>query len=218
MKIVRMTRLLIWYLATAAILFLPAQVWANVTSIYGSPVTQTVGLNDVFTLDLYLNNSDSTTFDSVLSWVSFDPAVLQVQDSNPAKSGIQILSDPLGIYGFDFHMANSADNSTGKIDLQESYSLGATSNATGIFARISFKALALSPSTPISLDFNPVWGMTPTTAVLRSGGDVLGSSSDHADGAESATVQIVPEPGSLLLLLSGLTGIAAVIKKGRKHP
>lgn len=213
MEIVRRVKLLTCFLAAGVVLFFPTQAWSSVSSMYGSPVTQTVGLNDVFSLDLYLNNSDSTTFDSVLSWVSFDPAVLQVQDYNLSKPGIQIQSDPLGIYGFDFHMANSANNTTGKIDFQESFSLGGTSNSTGIFARITFKALALSPSTPISLDFNPTWGMTPTTAVLRSGGDVLGSSSDHTDGAASATVAVVPEPMTVMTLLTGLAGVFYLPRK-----
>ena len=215
METLKRIRSLAYYLAIGGILLLPAQAFGNVTSMYGSPVAQTVGLNDTFSLDLYLNNSDSTTLDSVLSWVSFNPAVLEVQDSNPSKPGIQIQSDPLGIYGFDFHMANSADNSTGKIDLQESFSLGTTTTATGIFARINFKALALAPSTIIGLDFNPVWGMTPTTAVLRSGTDILGSSTDHTDAAVGATVAVVPEPGSMALLGLGI-GILGVRRKRMK--
>lgn len=206
-------RSLAYYLAIGGILLFPPQAFANVSSMYGSPVAQTVGLNDTFSLDLYLNNSDSTALDSVLSWVSFDPSVLEVQDSNPSKPGIQIQSDPFGIYGFDFHMANTANNSTGKIDLQESFSMGATTTATGIFARINFKALALSSSTVISLDFNPTWGMTPTTAVLRSGADVLGSSSDHTDAAVGATVTVVPEPLTAMSLLIGLSGIFSFSKR-----
>lgn len=213
MAILKGIKSLACYLAIGGILLLPTQAFANVSSMYGSPVTQTVNLNDTFNLDLYLTNSDSTTFDSVLSWISFDPAVLQVQDYNLSKPGIQIQSDPLGIYGFDFHMANSADNTTGKIDFQESFSLGGTSNATGIFARINFKALALSPSTIINLDFNPVWGLTPTTAVLRSGGDVLGSSSNHTDATAGATVAVVPEPATLMSLIMGLAGLLPLTRK-----
>ncbi len=213
MQILKEARVLICFLAAGAILFFPAQAWSNVNSMYGFPVTQTVGLNNTFTLDLYLNNSDSTTLDTVLSWVSFDPAILQVQDSNLSKPGIQIQSDPLGTYGFDFHMANSADNTTGKIDLQESFSLGGTSNAAGAFARINFKAVSLTPSTVIGLNFNPVWGMTPTTAVLRSGTDVLGSSADHADGVAGATVAVVPEPMTVMSLLIGLSGIFSFSKR-----
>jgi len=213
METFKRIRSLAYYLAIGGILLLPTQAFANVSSMYGSPVAQTVGLNDTFSLDLYLNNSDSTALDSVLSWVSFDPSVLEVQDSNPLKPGIQIQSDPLGIYGFDFHVANSADNSTGKIDLQESFSMGATTTATGIFARISFKALALSPSTIIGLDFNPTWGITPTTAVLRSGADILGSPTDHTDGVAGATVAVVPEPMTVMSLLIGLSGLFSFSRK-----
>jgi len=216
METLKRIRSLAYYLAIGGILLFPLEASANVSSMYGSPAAQTVGLNDTFSLDLYLNNSDSTTLDSVLSWVSFDPSVLEVQDSNLSKPGIQIQSDPLGIYGFDFHVANSADNSTGKIDFQESFSMGATTTATGIFARISFKALALSPSTIIGLDFNPTWGMTPTTSVLRSGADILGSSTDHTDAAVGATVAVVPEPTSVLLLGTGLSSLLIFVKQKRK--
>lgn len=216
METLRKVKHLVYGLVVIGGLLLPAQAWCTVTSMYASPSSQTVAVNDIFTLDLYLNNADATEFDTVLSWISFDPAVLEVQDADAGTGGIQIESDPLGIYGFNFHMANSADNTTGRIDLQESFSLGGTSTQTGIFARIDFKALALTSSTSIDFMFNPTWGLTPTTSVLRSGSDVLGSSSDHTDGTMGATAEVVPEPGSLVLLGSGLAGIFSTFTKKKR--
>ena len=185
---------------------------ANVTSMYVTPDWQQVDKGDIFNVDIGLNNSDSTVLDTVLSWLSYDPSKLEVQDSNSGQAGIQILNDPLGLYGFNFHMVNSVDPLSGKIDFEEGFQSGGSTNATGTFARITFKALDLTSSTPLVFNFD-TWGFTPTTAVLRGGNDVLAFSNDHADGAFGGNIAVVPEPGSLILFLSGLSGTAFFIRK-----
>lgn len=185
---------------------------ANITSLYLDPSLNTVGLGNEFTMDIVLNNTDLTEFDMALSWISFDPTKLEVKDQDPLTVGIQIQSDPLNIFSFDFHMANAADNLTGKIDFEEGFDSG-ISNKSGVIGRITFKSLALTASTPIDFDFN-TWSFTPTTAVLY-GGDVLASSTDHTDGTTGATVAVIPEPGSVLLLGSGLFGIFGFVRKRR---
>lgn len=180
----------------------PCLASANVTSIYSSPSLTTVNVGEVFSVDLSLNNSDSTEFNAILVWLTYDSNILEVQDSDPLHSGTQILSDPLGLYNFDYHMANEVEGGT--IDFEESYSF-ASSTQTGVFAKIVFKALAPAVSSPINFNFNGTWGMTPTTAVLY-GDDVLASASDHTDGAIGSyvSVNVIPEPAGIFLFLGGL--------------
>ncbi|MFH1855928.1 MAG: cohesin domain-containing protein [Candidatus Omnitrophota bacterium] len=177
----------------------PAQSFANIISMYMEQDLTTVGVGDIFSVDVCLDNSSATVFDSVMMWIAFNPAVLEVQDSDAGAEGIQILSDPLSIYNFNYHGSNIANN--GIINFQESF-LGNPSNASGVFARIDFKALALTEITNIDFNFNE-WGFTPTTAVIYGGNDVLALSLNHADGAFGAGVQVVPEPSSTALLLLG---------------
>lgn len=183
-------------------LFFPAIGAANVTSMYLDPSSKTVNAGDTFSLDLALNNSDSTEFNTILAWLTYDSNVLEVQDSDLLHSGVQILSDPLGLYIFDYHMANGV--SGGNIDFEEGYN-PASSVQTGVFARIVFKALAPAVTSPINFNFNGTWGVTPTTAVLY-GDDVLGSASNHTDGAIGSYVSVnaVPEPSCMFLFLGGL--------------
>ncbi len=195
--------------------FSVSYAYANVTSLYLAPSLKTVGLGNEFTMDIVLNNIDLTEFDMALSWISFDPTKLEVKDQDPLTAGIQIQSDPLNIFSFDFHVANAADNLTGKIDFQEGFD-SVTSDKSGAIGRITFKSLALAPSTSIDFNFN-TWGLTPATAVLY-GGDVLASSTDHTDGTIGATVAIVPEPGTVILFGSGVCGLFGFLRKKTKKP
>lgn len=174
--------------------------FANVTSMYLSPAVSTVDLGGIFSIDAYLDNSTATIFDSVLMWLTFDPAVLEVQDSDPGTAGVQILSDPLSVYNFNYPVANIVNGGT--IDFQQSYT-GTSSSASGIFARINFKAIALTDSTPAAFNFN-TWGFTPSSSVMYGGNDVLALSADHTDGTFGADVRVIPEPNSIFLFLLGL--------------
>lgn len=196
------------------LLLLPyVTAYANVVNMCLGPEWQQVEIGQTFNLTVCIDNSYATEFDTILSWISFNPAYLKVQDADPGSPGVQIESDPLDIFGFNYHMANTADNFTGYIDFEESYLSGGTSNKSGVFARITVKAVALTSSSSIDFEFDPIWGMTPTTGILRGGNDVLALSSDHTDGTIGASVEIVPEPRSLILLGSGLLGILVVMKK-----
>ena len=213
-----MTKVKLLALAATLLVFLllsNSPAFAAVTSMYLSPEWQEVELNQTFNVDIALNNSDSTEFDTILSWISFDPNILEVQDANPGVSGIQIESDPLGIFSFTQQWANTVNNTTGYIDLEESYSAGGTSTQTGVFARITFKAINVIPSTNIDFNFKS-WGETPTTAVIRSYNDVLLSSSDNMDGVIGASVGVagspIPETNSIISLGSGLVGILVFMR------
>ncbi len=189
-------------------------------SIYSLPMEKEVMSGDIFTMDMMVYDSNPrypyyADFDTLLAWMSYDPTYLEVQDADLVTPGVQIQSDPLGIFNFNYHMVNNVDATQGKIDLEESFLSGGTSHSSGAFARITFKALRLG-STSLTYQFN-TWGYTPTTALLRGGGDLLGDSDIHNDGIAGSTINVIPEPTTLSLSLIGgiLLNLLRLPKKRR---
>ncbi len=175
--------------------------WANIM-MHISPPSSAVNPNDIFSVDISLYNPTPSPFDAITIWLGFNPSYLEVQDADLGKTGIQIITDPLGTYSFDWNPTNTADNTTGLID----WRAGAFSDRTqtGTFARVNFKALSPVSSTPLTFKFDNTWPNEPYTKVLNDGIDVLGLSTDHTDGTVGATVTVVPEPGSIMLMGMGL--------------
>ncbi len=188
---------------------------ANVVGMYLSPSTQTVAQGDFFNVEIALNNPSASVFDTLSVWLTFNPFYLEVQDTDAGNwiaTGVNILDEPYhSVYAFNFHLANNADNTAGEIVYTENI-LGASLTSSGTFARITFRALNITPSASIDFDFN--WGSNKDTAVMLGGEDVLGSSSNHTDGAIGGSVSVVPEPGSLALLGAGLMSMMG-LKMGK---
>lgn len=189
------------------------KVYANISSLYLEPSLQTVGVGDTFSLNVDLNNTDSTGFDTLSIWISFNSLYLEVLDSDAGTGGTQIKSDPDSTYHFSWIPINNADNTNGKID----WRAGSFSNiySTGRFAEISFKALGVVENNPIDFIFSPTWGYEPSTHILDNGIDVLASSENHTDGVFGASVTVVPEPITSLLFCTGAIPILYLFRKRR---
>lgn len=186
---------------------------ANISSLYLNPSLQTVGVGDTFSLNVNLNNTVSTGFDTLSIWIIFNPFYLEVLDSDSGTGGIQIKSDPDSTYNFNWVPINNADNANGKID----WRAGNFSDiySTGRFAQINFKALGVVENSPIDFIFNSTWGLEPSTHILDNGVDVLASSENHTDGTFGASVSVVPEPVTLLLFCTGAIPIFYLSRKRR---
>jgi LysM repeat protein len=103
-----------------------AQVLAQTSSVLLIPVSQTIAVGESTTVTLRAANVDSLYGYQVQ--LAFDPAVLQVVDTDSAKAGVQVA---LGSFlQPDFVQQNNADNSTGRITCVVSQ-LAPTSPVTG---------------------------------------------------------------------------------------
>ncbi len=82
--------------------------------------------------------------------LTFDPALLAVQDADPGKAGVQIALGPLLTSGTPFVVINAADNVSGTIWLaltQLNPTLPVT--GSGVLARITFKPVGPAGVSPI---------------------------------------------------------------------
>lgn len=103
-----------------------AQVAAATSTVRLTPASQAIGVGQSATVTLHAENVDSLYGYQVE--LSFDPAVLQVVDADPAKTGVQV---SLGTFlQPDFVQQNNANNTTGRINVVISQ-LAPTSPVTG---------------------------------------------------------------------------------------
>jgi LysM repeat protein len=103
-----------------------AQVVAATSTVLLTPASQAIGVGQSATVTLRAENVESLYGYQVE--LTFDPAVLQVADADPAKTGVQV---SLGTFlQADFVQQNNANNTTGRITCVISQ-LAPTSPVTG---------------------------------------------------------------------------------------
>jgi LysM repeat protein len=103
-----------------------AQVAAQTSTVRLTPASQAIGVGQTATVTLRAENVDS--FYGYQVELTFDPAVLEVSDADPAKTGVQV---SLGTFlQPDFVQQNNANNATGRITVVISQ-LAPTSPVTG---------------------------------------------------------------------------------------
>jgi hypothetical protein len=150
-------------------------------------------LGDNFTVDVEITGAID-----LYGWqldVSFDPAVINVLSTS---EGTFLTSGG----ATTFFIGGTLDNGAGLVDDMAATRTGAIPgvNGDGILATISFQATGAG-TTAITL--GNVLLSDPSAQPLTVG-SLTGTS-----------VTVIPEPGTLMLLLSGLMGLAALGRAGR---
>ncbi len=133
-----------------------------------SPQSQTVAPNATFTVNINLNTGGSNIDGVDIFYLRFNPAILNVVDSNASLLGIQIAPGSL----MNVTTANSANNTNGTILFSQTAIGGTTFNGSGTLATITFRAVNTGTST---LNFDFTLGSTSDTNVASKGVDVLHS-------------------------------------------
>jgi peptidoglycan/LPS O-acetylase OafA/YrhL len=111
------------------------------TRVFVQPPTQTLALGAQTTVEIRIEQvSNLYGFDAQLS---FDPAVLQVVDADPSKTGVQVAVGDIFAGKNGFVVGNSADNTIGLI----SYSISllgepAGASGNGSLFRVTFQGKA----------------------------------------------------------------------------
>lgn len=193
-QLILITGLLIFSLASSA----NAAVYLSM-----EPSTRSVSIGSQFTLNMNLTNSTPHQLSALNVWLSFNPAYLEVVDSdlgNWITTGTNVLDGPYhSAFNWDLHSQNTADNGTGRISYGEG-SLSTTVTGSGTFAQIKFLAKANTLDTPINYLVTGTGGEDDTYVYDIDADNVL-------CGASGATVNVIPEPATLLLFGLGMAGL-----------
>lgn len=173
---------------------------AGLATLALSPVSNTIALNQTFTVNLTLNTGGGQVDGVDVYALNFSPSVLQVVDSNSGAAGVQIAPGSLLVNT----AINSVDNTAGKILFSQSTTGGTSFTGSGTIATITFKAIGAGTS-PVTFDFTA--NNTSDTNVAYQGVDQLSSVTNASFTVDTASpaVSITPPSGTL----SGTVTLAA---------
>jgi peptidoglycan hydrolase-like protein with peptidoglycan-binding domain len=149
---------------TATILLLPFAASAATLSL--SPFSQSVNVGDTFSINVNLDTQNVSIDGVDLRYINYNPALLQVQDSNTSASGVQIVPGTL----MPATLANIVDASLGRITFSQVAAGGNKYKGIGVLATINFKALSAGTD---SVTFNYASANTKDSNVAAAGVDVL---------------------------------------------
>ena len=203
------------------LLALSAASPAQGVNFYLSPNTTTVNVGDTFWVDIGFNNDDDVLLNGVVVTFSYDESYLELldtdednlSDSGSGPGGINIM-DANHFPGWDTSLemiANRQENWMSDYPYAIHYEVMYGNNAArdGIFGRAYFKPLKVTPS-PTHLVFGSYYGQ-PEGLYIDSTYEEIG-----VTGNVGASLTIIPEPGTMFLMGTGLVSLARAFSKKRQ--
>ena len=148
--------------------FAPKTSQAANTTLTLSPSSTSVTINNNFTVDINLDTGGGPIDAVDVYSLHFNPAVLQVVDSNAGTAGVQIAPGTI----LPNNVVNTVDNTAGILQYSQASSGGGSFTGTGTLATITFKGVGVGSSS-VTMDFIP--GNTDDTNAAFQGLEQLTS-------------------------------------------
>ncbi len=172
--------------AVFAVMLFMAPSMASAATLSVSPSSQAVRAGDTFTVSVQLDTQGSSIDGVDIRYLSYNPALLQVQDSNASLAGVQITPGNL----MPSTLLNNADNSSGRISFSQ-VAMGGTKYAgSGTLATITFRAVQ---SGTADLTFSYTARNTTDSNVAAAGTDVLNAVINGSYVIRGGSVVSIPE-------------------------
>lgn len=183
------------------VLLLP--IISNAATLTLSPSSNTVSVNGTFTVNIVLDTTGTGTYGVDVNRLRFNPAILQVVDSDTGTSGVQISAGSL----MPVTTLNSVDNVGGTIQFSQLANFGSTFTGSGTFATITFRGVGAGNSS-VTMDFTNGSGTDSNVAGL--GSDLLtsvgsGSYTVNALDTTAPTLSAGSPSGSLVYTTTSVT-------------
>ncbi|OGE98128.1 MAG: hypothetical protein A3G89_01025 [Candidatus Doudnabacteria bacterium RIFCSPLOWO2_12_FULL_42_9] len=160
---------------------------ASAATLTVSPASGSYTAGQTFTVNVLLNTTSQPIDGVDFFYLKYNPAILQVQDSDAATSGVQIIPGTL----LTQTLANTVDAATGKITFSQVTTTGTSYNGSGTVASINFKGIANGTST-LAFDFTA--GSTADTNVAGGGTDKLTAVTNGSFTITGGTDPVTPPP------------------------
>lgn len=168
-----------------------ARTWLSLQG----PLKNNLQRGDTFWVDLVLHNQELAPIDSIGARIEFDPAVLEVLDTdqdNWIQRGVNIWDGGFHeAYPFDFHRANKVNNSRGVIRYHAGRQNGVWTFPTGVFARIRFRAKEPAAASAIRL-VRKKGDRKPETFIRSYGIDRIGKRAGEDGLLWAVSVRVQP--------------------------
>ena len=208
----------LFFTVSLIMLTLPAACGAVSITLVSDTLSDTleVGRGEQFDVDVVLDNAGSEGLVAIGIWIQYDENLLNVVDTDSGNwitEGINILD---GLYHIPFDLPGDPgmfDNANdagiaGEIawDARRSWSDWTDITPCGIFATITFEAQDVLGQTALEF-FGAGMGGYPDTYVMNAAGDQILISTS------GASVNVIPEPGTILLLSAGLFSVFGVKRR-----
>ena len=164
-----------------------------------TPSTGSYNVGDIFSVQISLNTSGVAINGVDINNLNFNPAVLQVVDSDASLSGAQITPGIL----IPITSLNTVNNTTGDIAFSQQSNLGQTfTNSSGqTLATVNFRAIALGNA---NLQFDFVSGVTTDTNVI---GVSSGNVTDLLISAQQSSISVNAQTDTTAPVISNVTSL-----------
>ncbi len=161
------------------------------THLYLIPRQKTVDVGDVVEVDVFLENPEGDTIDTVNLLIAYNSRIFKPVDGDDFSPGFNFLDKPYSKkFPFDFPVLNTIDSEKGIADYRKK-GFQKKIRSEGVIATLKLQAVRPTTKTTFRVFLNES-GEEPTTGVFYRYHDRLGDPVDPFDGVTTCSLKVRP--------------------------